>query len=90
MEILVLGGCCKKTLQNYENVMEAAKKLGVADSVRHIVDKEEILNLGVLATPAVIIDNKVVSAGRLLTVQQAAEIIEKFVSKSPSDCCKCQ
>ena len=84
MVIKALGGCCKKSTQNYENVCLAVKELGLDVEVEHVSDMNEIMKLGVMATPGLIIDNKVVSVGRMLTVSQAKELIERF---GKNGCC---
>lgn len=77
MKIQALGGCCKKSMQNYQNTMDAAKKCGIEESVEQISDTNEILKLGVMATPGLVIDGKVVSSGKLLSVGQIVELINK-------------
>lgn len=76
MKIYTLGGCCKKSSLNHENTVAAAKKLGV-DAPINIKDQEEIMAYGVMSTPGLVIDGKVVSTGRLLTIEQAEELIIK-------------
>lgn len=64
-------------MQNYQNTIDAAKKCGIEESVEQISDTDEILQLGVMATPGLVIDGKVVSSGKLLSVDQIAEFINK-------------
>lgn len=78
MKILALGGCCKKSTLNYQNAVEAAKLCGVVEEVEHITDMNEILKLGVMSTPGLVIDGQVVSTGRLLKVEQITKLIETF------------
>lgn len=85
MKIQALGGCCKKSQANYEAVVLAVKELGLDVQVEHITDMNEIMNLGVLATPGLIINEKIVSVGRTLNVKQAKEIINKAINSS--SCC---
>jgi small redox-active disulfide protein 2 len=85
MKIQALGGCCKKSQANYEAVVLAVKELGLDVQVEHITDMNEIMNLGVLATPGLIIDEKIVSVGRTLNVKQAKELINKAINSS--SCC---
>ena len=81
MKIQALGGCCKKSTANYEAIVEAAKELGIADEVIHVTDVEEIMSLGVMSTPGLVIDGKVMSVGRALNVKEAKALIEKAMSK---------
>lgn len=77
MEIKVLGGCCKKASKNYENVLEAVKLVDSSIKVELISDMNEIINLGVMSTPGLIIDGKIVSNGKLLSVDQIVKLIKK-------------
>lgn len=88
MKIQALGGCCKKSSANYEAVVEAAKELGIKDEVIHVTDMDEIMALGVMSTPGLVIDGCVMSAGRSLNVSQAKELINKCMNKSCGCNCK--
>ena len=86
MEIKALGGCCKKAIANYEAIVQAAKELGIKEEVIHVTDMNEIMDLGVMSTPGLVIDGKIMSIGRVLTVAQAKELINKAMNKC-SCCC---
>ena len=85
MKIQALGGCCKKSQTNYEAVFLAVKELGLEIEVEHVTDMNVIMNLGVMATPGLVVDGKVLSAGRALNVKQAKELISKMIN----DNCSC-
>ena len=74
---IVLGACCKKSKDTFENVKTAVKELGFSDEVWNIGDNLEIAKYGVLSTPALVIENKVVSSGQLLKTEDAKRLIEK-------------
>lgn len=59
MKIQTLGGCCKKSTANHEAIVEAVKQLGLDVTVENVSDVNEIIKLGVLATPGLAIDGKV-------------------------------
>lgn len=79
MKIVTFGYCCKKSKANHDNAVQAAKNLGIAEEVRNIADTSEIVRAGVMSTPAIMIDGKIVSSGRMLTVKQIEEIIKKHM-----------
>ena len=63
MQIKVLGtGCanCKTTLKLIEDV---AAEMGVAVQLDKVEDIQSIMSYGVMSTPGVVIDGKVVHAG---------------------------
>jgi small redox-active disulfide protein 2 len=72
MEIKVLGTGCAKCVKLHEHVGEALKKAGITASVEKVTDLAAIMGYGVMSTPALVIDGKVVSTGKLLS---PAEII---------------
>lgn len=86
MKIQALGGCCKKSQANYLAVVEAAKELGIPDEVIHVTDIEEIMALGVMATPGLVVDGKVMSVGRTLNVKEAKLLLQKAMINC-SCCC---
>jgi hypothetical protein len=62
----VLGACCQKSTDTFNNVKQVAKELGFAEEVINIGDPVEIAKYGVMQTPGLVVDGKVVSYGRLL------------------------
>ncbi len=74
---IVLGACCKKSSDSFENTKRAVRELGLNDEVLNIGDVAEIAKYGVMQTPALVIDSKVVSYGKLLTIDEVKRQIEK-------------
>ena len=74
---IVLGDCCKKALETFENTKKAVAELGLSDVVINTGDMGEIAKYGVIQTPALVIDNKVVSYGKLLKVEEIKAFIQK-------------
>ena len=77
MEIKVLGtGCAKcKSLEKLTN--EVVAETGVAATVEKVEDIYKIMQFGVMSTPALVIDKKVVLSGRLPSAGELKEIILK-------------
>ncbi|MBW2091189.1 MAG: TM0996/MTH895 family glutaredoxin-like protein [Deltaproteobacteria bacterium] len=65
MEIKVLGPGCAKCKKTEEVVQEAVKEAGVDAQVVKVTDTMEIAGHGVFGTPAVIVDGKVKSVGKV-------------------------
>lgn len=77
MEIIVLGACCKKSAQMFENTKTAVVRMGLNVEVKNIGDMMEIAKYGVMSTPALVVNGKVLSYGKLLTPDQIINYIEK-------------
>ncbi len=77
MEIKVLGtGCAKcKSLEKLTN--EAITELGITATVEKVEDILKIMQFGVMSTPALVIDKKVMFSGRLPSAAELKEIILK-------------
>ncbi|MFI3173597.1 MAG: thioredoxin family protein [Bacillota bacterium] len=75
--ILVLGACCQKSSQSFENVKQATAQMGLEETVVNIGDMEQIAKYGVMSTPALVIDSRVVAQGSLIKVEQAEELLKK-------------
>ncbi|HPF86922.1 MAG TPA: thioredoxin family protein [Candidatus Limiplasma sp.] len=74
--VKVLGGGCNNCHKLQENTQEALKSLGMDTQVDLVTDPAAIVAYGVMSTPALVVDEKVVATGRVLTPQQAAEAIQ--------------
>ncbi len=77
MEIKVLGtGCTKcKSLEKLTN--EVIAETGVDATVEKVEDIFKIMQFGVMSTPALVINKKVVLSGRLPSASELKEIILK-------------
>ena len=75
MEIKVLGtGCAKcKTLE--QNTKEAIKELGLSADVTKVEDIVEIMNFGVMTTPALVVDGIVVVKGKVPSVSDIKNLL---------------
>lgn len=72
MLVQILGTGCPKCKQLEANAREAATKTGVEAIIEKVTDIDEIMNMGVMMTPALVIDSEVKSVGKVLTVDQIA------------------
>jgi small redox-active disulfide protein 2 len=77
MEIKVLGtGCAKcKTLE--KSTIQAVEELGINADVIKVEDIMEIMQFGVMTTPALVIDGKVVVKGKVPNVAEIKELLTK-------------
>ncbi|MGL5259558.1 MAG: thioredoxin family protein [Lachnospiraceae bacterium] len=74
---IVLGACCKKSADTFENTKKAVAELGFSDEVLNIGDTIQIAKYGVMQTPALVIESKVMAYGKLLSVDEVKKLIEK-------------
>jgi small redox-active disulfide protein 2 len=75
MKVEVLGPGCKRCGVLYEAVVAAVAEAGVDAEVVKVQALDEIMNRGVLLTPALVIDGTVVSSGREPSAAQIVEML---------------
>lgn len=68
-KIQVLGGGCSKCTVLAEEVTKAAQELGVEISLEKITDFKQIMAFGIMTTPALVIDGKVMFSGKVLKAE---------------------
>lgn len=78
MEIKVLGGCCKSCDVLLDYVNEVLVELDKKANVEKITDFLEIAKFGVLKTPGIVIDGKVIFSGRMADKKEVKEILSKY------------
>ena len=72
--IKVLGAGCKSCHQMYENTKKAVQNAGLDFDVEYITDMEKVMQYGAMSMPALVVNEKVVSVGKVLKDKE----IQKF------------
>ena len=76
--VLILGSGCKSCQTLEANTRAALAQMGDTETViGHVTDFTEIAKYGVMRTPALVVEGQVVSSGRVLTVEEAAALLQK-------------
>lgn len=75
LTVKVMGTGCKKCHQLHENALEAAERSDKAVSVEYVTDIVEIAAAGIISTPALLIDNKVISTGTVLSSDEIEKML---------------
>ena len=76
--IKVLGSGCEKCNALEKATKEALEEMGVKVQIDHVTDFAKIASYGVMTTPALVVDEKVVSYGKVLKKQEVIEILKKY------------
>lgn len=76
--VKILGSGCAKCNQLEANTLEALKSLGMDTSIDHIRDFGEIAAYGVMSTPALVVDGKVASFGKVLKTDEVVTLLKKL------------
>ncbi len=75
MIIKILGSGCKKCVTLGENAKAAAEAAGKQAEIVKITDIAQIAAYGLMSTPGLVIDEKLVSGGKMLTVQEIEKLL---------------
>ena len=70
MKIEILGMGCAKCRQLYENTKKAVSEKGVQAEIIKVEDIEKITDYGIMMPPALVIDGKVKTAGKLPSTEE--------------------
>lgn len=77
MKLEILGTGCPKCKKLMELTQEAVKETGVSVEIGKVDKINDIMNYGVMITPALVVDGKVVVAGRIPSKDE----IKKWINK---------
>lgn len=79
MEVKILGPMTKDAEKLLQNTAIAIKKLKQKASFEKVCDVRKVFSYGVMAIPALVIDETVISAGTVLSVEEAVKLIQQIL-----------
>lgn len=74
----VLGSGCKSCYALWENTQEALKNRGIDIEAEYITDMKIVAYYGVMSTPALVVNEQVVSMGRVLSAADIENLLDKL------------
>lgn len=77
MEIKVIGTGCDKCSRLYENTLLAISRLGVDAQVQKVEALMEIIQLGVMSSPALMVDGKLLVSGQVASVDKIVALLKR-------------
>jgi small redox-active disulfide protein 2 len=75
MEIKILGAGCSKCKTLEELTRKVVKDNGIDASITKVEDIVEIMKFNIMTTPALVVNNKVVSKGRVPSVNEVKQFL---------------
>ena len=79
MKIEVIGSGCKKCKMLFELTQEVVKELGVNSTVFYNTDITKIINMGLISSPVLTINDKPILVGMLPSKDRLKEVISKNI-----------
>lgn len=75
--IKVLGAGCKSCHEMYENAKQAVNNIGLNIEVEYITDMQKVMEYGVMSMPALVVNEKVVSQGKVLKTSTLEKLLRE-------------
>ncbi len=75
MEIKILGTGCAKCKSLEKVTRQAVKELNLDATIEKVEDIQKIMEYGIMSTPGLVVDNKVVLSGKLPKIGELKEIL---------------
>jgi small redox-active disulfide protein 2 len=75
-KIQILGTGCPKCKQLVACAEQAAKELAIPHEIEKVTQINDIMKFGVMITPALVVDGKVKSAGKVLTLEEMKTFLQ--------------
>lgn len=76
--IKVLGSGCKSCRALLENAKKAVNDMGLSVDVEYVTDMKKVMEYGVMSMPALVVNEKVVSMGKVLKASEIETILGKY------------
>lgn len=76
MKIQILGSGCPKCKQTETNARQALENLGIKADIEKVTDINEIIDFGVIVTPALAVDGEVKFYGKIPSVEEIESILK--------------
>ena len=81
MKIQILGTGCPKCKKLTELTEAAAKEMGLAFEIEKVTDISKILDFGIMSTPGLAVDGKVLLSGHLPTAEQVKRLLTQAAGR---------
>ena len=76
--VKVLGAGCKSCHAQYENAKAAVQALGLDIEVEYVTDMEQVMTYGVMSMPAIVVNEQVVSMGKVLKAADVEKLLRRL------------
>lgn len=76
--VKILGAGCASCHTQYENAKDAVNKIGLNIEVEYITDMQKIMEYGVMRMPAIVVNEKVISMGKVLKAAEVEKLLRNL------------
>lgn len=91
LSIKVLGAGCASCHTLLENTQKAVANMGLGVEVEYVTDMARIAGYGVMSVPALVVNEKVITMGKVLKVDEVETLLNKLggTQSAATSCCSC-
>ena len=86
MIIKILGTGCPNCVRLEANARKAVEELGIQAEIAKVTDMEQIIGYGIMSTPALVVDEQVMSYGSIPGTEEIKEMLSKNKPKGNCSC----
>ena len=76
--IKVLGAGCKSCHEQFGNVKAAVQAMGLSVRVEYVTDMEKVMAYGAMSMPAIVVNEQVVSMGKVLKAADVEKLLRRL------------
>ena len=90
--VQVLGSGCPTCKKLFELTKQAISELGIKIEVEYIIDIQKIISMGIMSSPALVVNEKVLVSGKVPNLEEIKQLINNKTTESTSDnkpACSC-
>ena len=77
MDVKIIGEGCPDCSRLYDNTVSALSELGLDARITKVGDLIEIVKLGVMSAPSLMVDGKLLVAGKVATQKEIVKLLKK-------------
>ena len=81
MDIKIIGSGCPDCSRLYDNTAAALNELGIKAEIQKIGDLIEIVKLGVMSAPSLMVDGKLLVSGKVAGQKEIVKLLKKHIGR---------
>ena len=81
MDVKIIGEGCPDCSRLHDNTVEALQELGLEADVQKVGNLIEIVKLGVMSAPSLMVDGKLLVAGKVATKKEIIKLLKKHTGR---------
>lgn len=81
MDIKIIGSGCPDCSRLYDNTVSALAELGIQAEVTKVGDLMEIVKLGVMSAPSLMVEGKLLVAGKVASQREIVKLLKKHTGR---------